>query len=67
MRVAGVGDSKALVVAEDLLNKGLDDSFLLEVCRVKRGGGSLSKLTDFGRYLCVTCLDGDMNNYFYVF
>jgi hypothetical protein len=52
LRVVGVGDSKSLVVVDDLLNKGLDDSFLLELCRLKNGGESLSKLGDFGRYLC---------------
>ncbi|KAK7401165.1 hypothetical protein VNO78_12484 [Psophocarpus tetragonolobus] len=48
LRVVGVGDSKSLVVTEDLLHKGLDDSFLLELCRVKSAGESLSKLCDFG-------------------
>ncbi|XP_057428432.1 uncharacterized protein LOC130721866 [Lotus japonicus] len=48
LRVVGVADSKSLVVVEDLLNKGLDDSFLLELCQVKRGGESLSKLSHFG-------------------
>ncbi|XP_061343555.1 homoserine dehydrogenase isoform X2 [Gastrolobium bilobum] len=48
LSVLGVGDSKSLVVAEDLMNKGLSDSFLLELCRVKHGGESLSKLHDFG-------------------
>lgn len=49
LRVVGVGDSKSLVVVDDLLNKGLDDSFLLELCRLKNGGESLSKLGDFGQ------------------
>ncbi|XP_027932232.1 homoserine dehydrogenase [Vigna unguiculata] len=48
LRVVGVGDSKSLVVSDDLLNKGLDDSFLLQLCRVKSAGESLSKLCDFG-------------------
>ncbi|KAK7266680.1 hypothetical protein RIF29_19330 [Crotalaria pallida] len=49
LRVAGVRDSKSLVIAEDLLNKGFDDSFLLELCRIKSAAGlSLSKLGDFG-------------------
>ncbi|CAJ1965100.1 unnamed protein product, partial [Sphenostylis stenocarpa] len=48
LRVVGVGDSKSLVVSDDLLHKGLDDSFLLELCRVKSSGESLSKLRDFG-------------------
>ncbi|KAE9619934.1 hypothetical protein Lal_00040254 [Lupinus albus] len=48
LRVAGVCDSKSLILAEDLLNKGLDDSILLETCRIKSAGLSLSKLGDFG-------------------
>lgn len=48
LRVLGVGDSKSLVVAGDLLHKGLDDILLLELCRVKSAGESLSKLRDFG-------------------
>ncbi|XP_020217119.1 uncharacterized protein LOC109800700 [Cajanus cajan] len=48
LRVVGVGDSKSLVAVDDLLHKGLDDSFLLELCRVKGAGESLSKLRDFG-------------------
>jgi len=52
LRVVGVGDSKSLVVVDDLLNKGFDDSFLLELCRLKQGGKSLSKLGDLGRHLC---------------
>ena len=48
MRVVGVGDSKSLVVTEDLLHEGLNDGFLLELCRVKSVGESLLKLLDFG-------------------
>ncbi|OIV90180.1 hypothetical protein TanjilG_01376 [Lupinus angustifolius] len=48
LRVAGVCDSKYLILAEDLLNKGLADSILLELCRIKSAGISLSKLGDFG-------------------
>lgn len=48
LRVVGVGDSKSLVVSDDLLHKGLDDTFLLQLCRVKSAGESLSKLCDFG-------------------
>lgn len=48
LRVVGVGDTKSLVVSDDLLHKGLDDSFLLQLCRVKSAGESLSKLCDFG-------------------
>ncbi|KAL1357134.1 homoserine dehydrogenase isoform X2 [Arachis hypogaea] len=46
LNVLGVSDSKSLVVTEDSSNKGLDDKFLMELCRVKRDGGSLSKLGD---------------------
>ncbi|AES71565.1 putative homoserine dehydrogenase [Medicago truncatula] len=49
LRVVGIGDSKSLVVVDDLLNKGFDDSFLLELCRLKHGGESLSKLGDLGQ------------------
>ncbi|KAL5076296.1 hypothetical protein RYX36_015280 [Vicia faba] len=49
LRVVGVGDSKSLMVVDDLLNKGLDDSFLLELCRIKHAGESLSKLADSGQ------------------
>lgn len=52
LRVVGVGDSKSLMVVDDLLYKGLDDSLLLELCRLKQAGESLSKLADSGRYLC---------------
>lgn len=52
LRVVGVGDSKSLMVVDDLLNKGLDDNFLLELCRLKHAGESISKLADSGRYLC---------------
>ncbi|RZB42500.1 uncharacterized protein LOC114403822 [Glycine soja] len=49
LRVVGVGDSKSLVVTEDLLHEGLKDGFLLELCRVKSVGESLLKLLDFGK------------------
>ena len=49
LRVVGVGDSKSLVVTEDLLHEGLNDGFLLELCRVKSVGESLLKLLDFGK------------------
>ncbi|KAF7831548.1 homoserine dehydrogenase [Senna tora] len=48
LKVVGVCDSQSVVASADFLNKGLDDSFLLELCRVKLGGSSLSKLGDFG-------------------
>ncbi|XP_058755729.1 homoserine dehydrogenase [Vicia villosa] len=44
LRVVGVGDSKSLMLADDLLYKGLDDSLLLELCRLKNAGESLTKL-----------------------
>ncbi|MED6146355.1 hypothetical protein PIB30_033657 [Stylosanthes scabra] len=50
LNVLGVSDSKSLVVTEDSSNKGLDDKFLMELCRIKRDGGSLSKLGDLGDY-----------------
>ncbi|KAI3409515.1 Homoserine dehydrogenase (HDH) [Psidium guajava] len=48
LRVVGVCDSKSLVVAPDVHALELDDKFLLEVCRVKGDGSSLSKLSSFG-------------------
>ncbi|XP_048139402.1 bifunctional aspartokinase/homoserine dehydrogenase 1 isoform X1 [Rhodamnia argentea] len=48
LRVVGVCDSKSLVVAPDAHPSELDDNFLLEVCRVKGDGSSLSKLSGFG-------------------
>ncbi|XP_060170057.1 uncharacterized protein LOC132600732 [Lycium barbarum] len=48
LRVVGVCDSKSLVVAPDVLTTELDDSFLLEVCRVKSNGSYLQTLQDFG-------------------
>lgn len=48
MRVIGVGDSRSLVVASDVLTTELNDKILLETCRIKLGGGSLSDLSNFG-------------------
>lgn len=48
LRVVGVCDSKSLVVVPDLQTAELDDSFLLEVCRVKSNGSSLQTLADSG-------------------
>ncbi|KAM3202254.1 bifunctional aspartokinase/homoserine dehydrogenase [Capsicum annuum] len=48
LRVVGVCDSKSLVVAPDVLTAELDDSFLLEICRVKFNGSSLQTLKDLG-------------------
>lgn len=44
----GVCDSKYLVVVADVLTAELDDSFLLEVCRVKSNGSSLQTLANSG-------------------
>ncbi|XP_006340338.1 bifunctional aspartokinase/homoserine dehydrogenase isoform X5 [Solanum tuberosum] len=48
LRVVGVCDSKSLVVVADVLIAELDDSFLLEVCRVKSNGSSLQTLANSG-------------------
>ncbi|KAH0715716.1 hypothetical protein KY284_008621 [Solanum tuberosum] len=48
LRVVGVCDSKSLVVVADVLTAELDDSFLLEVCRVKSNGSSLQTLANSG-------------------
>ncbi|KAH0746968.1 hypothetical protein KY285_008625 [Solanum tuberosum] len=48
LRVVGVCDSKSLVVVADILTAELDDSFLLEVCRVKSNGSSLQTLANSG-------------------
>lgn len=57
LRVVGVCDSKSLVVASDVFTRELNDKFLVEVCRVKLNGLSLSKLADFGEdILMYTCL-----------
>lgn len=44
----GVCDSKYLVVVADVLTAELDDSFLLEVFRVKSNGSSLQTLANSG-------------------
>ncbi|XP_049379506.1 uncharacterized protein LOC125844269 [Solanum stenotomum] len=46
--VVGVCDSKSLVVVADVLTSEFDDSFLLEVCRVKSNGSSLQTLAISG-------------------
>ncbi|KAG8655583.1 bifunctional aspartokinase/homoserine dehydrogenase isoform X1 [Manihot esculenta] len=51
LRVVGVCDSKSLVVASDVFTRELNDKFLVEVCRVKLNGLSLSKLADFDECL----------------
>ncbi|KAK4790465.1 hypothetical protein SAY86_017769 [Trapa natans] len=48
LRVIGVCDSKSLVAASDVSVSELDDRFLLEACRIKSAGSSLSTLRSFG-------------------
>lgn len=61
LRVVGVCDSKSLVVAApDAHASELDDKFLLEVCRVKGDGTSLSELSGFGNLIFLLFpTDGD--------
>ncbi|CAK9184630.1 unnamed protein product [Ilex paraguariensis] len=46
LRVVGVCDSKSLLVALDVFTMELDDTFLMEVCRVKLNGSSLLTLSN---------------------
>ncbi|XP_021827504.1 uncharacterized protein LOC110768129 [Prunus avium] len=48
LRVVGVSDSKSLVVASDAFTMELGDTFLMEVCRVKSDGASLSTISGYG-------------------
>ncbi|CAL2257992.1 unnamed protein product [Prunus armeniaca] len=48
LRVVGVSDSKSLVVASDAFTMELGDTFLMEVCRVKSDGASLSTISGCG-------------------
>ena len=48
LRVVGLCDSKSLLVASDVYSMELDDSILLEVCRVKSNGSSLVTLASSG-------------------
>ncbi|XP_008237972.1 PREDICTED: bifunctional aspartokinase/homoserine dehydrogenase [Prunus mume] len=48
LRVVGVSDSKSLVVASDAFTTELGDTFLMEVCRVKSDGASLSTISGYG-------------------
>ncbi|KAF3439516.1 hypothetical protein FNV43_RR17794 [Rhamnella rubrinervis] len=50
LRVVGVCDSKSLVVASDMFSMGIGDDILLEVCRVKLDGSSLSTLSGSGEF-----------------
>ncbi|VVA35620.1 PREDICTED: bifunctional [Prunus dulcis] len=47
LRVVGVSDSKSLVVASDAFTMELGDTFLMEVCRVKSDGASLSTISGY--------------------
>ncbi|KAL1832159.1 hypothetical protein DCAR_0102173 [Daucus carota subsp. sativus] len=50
LRVVGLCDSKSLLVASDVYSMELDDSILLEVCRVKSNGSSLVTLASSGEH-----------------
>ncbi|PSR90085.1 Homoserine dehydrogenase [Actinidia chinensis var. chinensis] len=50
LRVVGVCDSKSLIVASDVFTMELDDTFLVEVCRVKSTGSSLLTLSNSGQH-----------------
>lgn len=47
IRVVGIGDSRSLIVVNDVFKMELEDAFLSEICRIKSSGSSLSSLTDF--------------------
>lgn len=49
LRVVGVCDSQTLVAVDDIFNAGLHDDFLMQVCRVKSSGSSLTALGAFGQ------------------
>lgn len=55
LRVVGVCDSKSLVVASDVFSTEIGDEVLLEVCRVKLDGSSLSTLRGTGFSPCILC------------
>ncbi|OVA05636.1 Homoserine dehydrogenase [Macleaya cordata] len=48
LRVVGVCDSKSFLVASDVSKMELDDASLMEICRVKSSGSSLSTLNSSG-------------------
>ncbi|XP_050112243.1 uncharacterized protein LOC126590777 [Malus sylvestris] len=54
LRVVGVSDSKSLLVASDAFTMELPDDFLLEVCRAKSNGASLSTLSGYGEFQVFT-------------
>ncbi|KAL5994927.1 hypothetical protein ACLOJK_024984 [Asimina triloba] len=47
LRVMGVRDSQSLLVASDIFTSELSDAFLMEICRAKLCGSSLTALRDF--------------------
>ncbi|CAN6557410.1 unnamed protein product [Malus baccata var. baccata] len=54
LRVVGVSDSKSLLVASDAFTMELPDDSLLEVCRAKSNGASLSTLSGYGEFQVFT-------------
>lgn len=46
--MVGVCDSTSLIGASDVVNEELDDAILMEVCRVKASGASLTTLGNLG-------------------
>ncbi|KAF6135887.1 hypothetical protein GIB67_006779 [Kingdonia uniflora] len=44
LRVVGVCDSKSLILVSDVFTKDLDNSLLLEICRLKNSSSSLATL-----------------------
>ncbi|KAG9138527.1 hypothetical protein Leryth_012879 [Lithospermum erythrorhizon] len=50
LRVVGVCDSRAMIVAPDVSIDELGDELLSEVCRVKYEGSSLETLQNFGNF-----------------
>ncbi|KAF6151952.1 hypothetical protein GIB67_010526 [Kingdonia uniflora] len=57
LRVVGVCDSKSLILVSDVFTKDLDDSLLLEICRLKNSSSSLATLTSFGECKVFTNLE----------
>lgn len=48
LRVVGVCDSQTLLAVDDVLEAGLSDDFLTQICRVKSSGSSLATLAAVG-------------------
>ncbi|KAI3692047.1 hypothetical protein L6452_31856 [Arctium lappa] len=49
LRVVGVGDSKSFLVARDALSMEFNDTFLMDICRIKSDGLSLQTCIDSGK------------------